>query len=133
MVQYGTTKSWPWWADNLSRWNHLMLVVNSSINILIYTAKVCHIGIMSLFLCLKYSVQFSLIILDFTSLSGFQVPPSSFSDVLLRTRRPSKNTQALLYWVFIYWQIKKFSFCEYKIPNNSQYYKQEKNYSFKTW
>ena len=40
MVQYGTIKSWPWWADNLSRWNHLMLVVNSSINIVIYTAKV---------------------------------------------------------------------------------------------
>ena len=40
MVHYGTIQSWPGWADNLTRWNHLMLVVNSSINIVIYTAKV---------------------------------------------------------------------------------------------
>ena len=42
MVHYSTIQSWPVWADNLSRWNHLMLVVNSSINILIYTAKVAY-------------------------------------------------------------------------------------------
>lgn len=31
--------SWPQWAENLSYFNHLLLVINSSINILIYTAK----------------------------------------------------------------------------------------------
>ena len=40
MVHYGTIQFWPVWADNLTRLNHLMLVVNSSINIIIYTAKV---------------------------------------------------------------------------------------------
>ena len=30
---------WPQWAENLSYFNHLLLVINSSINILIYTAK----------------------------------------------------------------------------------------------
>ena len=40
MVHYGTIEFWPEWADNLTRWNHLMLVTNSSINIVIYTAKV---------------------------------------------------------------------------------------------
>ena len=40
MVQYGTLLHWPPWADNLTRWNHLMLVINSSSNIIIYVAKV---------------------------------------------------------------------------------------------
>ena len=40
MVQYGTLLHWPTWADNLTRWNHLMLVINSSSNIIIYVAKV---------------------------------------------------------------------------------------------
>eukprot|EP00092_Neocalanus_flemingeri_P105384 GFUD01135086.1.p1 GENE.GFUD01135086.1~~GFUD01135086.1.p1 ORF type:complete len:137 (-),score=35.16 GFUD01135086.1:27-398(-) len=39
MIQFGTIQFWPVWADNLTRWNHLMLVVNSSINILVYMAK----------------------------------------------------------------------------------------------
>ena len=40
MVQYGKLLFWPNWADNLTRWNHLMLVINSSSNIIIYVAKV---------------------------------------------------------------------------------------------
>ena len=40
MVQYGTLLHWPPWAENLTRWNHLMLVINSSSNIIIYVAKV---------------------------------------------------------------------------------------------
>ena len=40
MMQYGTIKHWPTWADNLTRWNHLMLVINSSSNIFIYVIKV---------------------------------------------------------------------------------------------
>jgi len=39
MLQYGTIQHWPGWADNLTRWNHLMLVINSSSNIVIYVAK----------------------------------------------------------------------------------------------
>ena len=40
MVRYRTIQFWPSWADNLTRFNHLSLVINSSINIIIYTAKV---------------------------------------------------------------------------------------------
>lgn len=39
MIQYGSLLHWPPWADNLTRWNHLMLVINSSSNIIIYVAK----------------------------------------------------------------------------------------------
>lgn len=40
MLTYGTIKDWDGWADSLTRWNHLMLVINSSSNIIIYVAKV---------------------------------------------------------------------------------------------
>ena len=40
MLTYGTIKDWGGWADCLTRWNHLMLVINSSSNIVIYVAKV---------------------------------------------------------------------------------------------
>ena len=40
MLQYGTIHYWPSWADKLTRWNHLMLAINSSSNIIIYVAKV---------------------------------------------------------------------------------------------
>ena len=36
----GELMSWPPWAEQLCRFNHLMLAVNASINILIYVAKV---------------------------------------------------------------------------------------------
>jgi len=39
MVQYGTMNEWSAWANVMSRWNHMMLAVNSSINIIIYVAK----------------------------------------------------------------------------------------------
>ena len=39
MLQYGTLLHWPSWANDLTRWNHLMLVINSSSNIIIYVAK----------------------------------------------------------------------------------------------
>ena len=40
MIWFGTIEQWPKWADNLAQWNHLLLVVNSSGNILIYIVKV---------------------------------------------------------------------------------------------
>ena len=40
MIQFRTIKYWPTWADKLTRWNHLMLVINSSSNIFIYVVKV---------------------------------------------------------------------------------------------
>ena len=36
----GELMSWPPWAEVLCRFNHLMLAINSSINIIIYMAKV---------------------------------------------------------------------------------------------
>jgi len=39
MIWFGTIEQWPKWADNLAQWNHLLLVVNSSGNILIYIVK----------------------------------------------------------------------------------------------
>ena len=36
----GELMSWSPWAEMLCRFNHLMLAVNASINILIYVAKV---------------------------------------------------------------------------------------------
>ena len=44
MYSYGTIKFWPEWIDFLTRLNHLLLAVNSSINIIIYTAKVSKPG-----------------------------------------------------------------------------------------
>ena len=40
MIYYGQLLTWPPWAEILSRWNHFMLAVNASINILIYVIKV---------------------------------------------------------------------------------------------
>ena len=40
MYNYGRIKHWPPWIDNLTRLNHVLLALNSSINIVIYTAKV---------------------------------------------------------------------------------------------
>ena len=40
MVYYGHLIYWPAWAEVLSRWNHFMLAVNSSVNIFIYVIKV---------------------------------------------------------------------------------------------
>ena len=39
MIYFGSLVYWPEWANNLTYINHLMLVINSSINILIYAAK----------------------------------------------------------------------------------------------
>jgi len=39
MVAFGELADWPPWAEVLSRWNHLMLATNASINIFIYVAK----------------------------------------------------------------------------------------------
>ena len=40
MIYYKELVMWPAWAEVLSRWNHFMLAVNASINILIYVVKV---------------------------------------------------------------------------------------------
>ena len=40
MLKYGELRFWPQWADLLSKWNHFMLAVNSSVNIFIYVIKV---------------------------------------------------------------------------------------------
>ena len=40
MIYYGQLVDWPPWAEILSKWNHLMLSVNASINIIIYVIKV---------------------------------------------------------------------------------------------
>ena len=40
MYNYGEIKHWPPWIDVLTRLNHVLLALNSSINIVIYTAKV---------------------------------------------------------------------------------------------
>ena len=40
MMYYGELVDWPPWAEILSKWNHLMLTVNASINIIIYVIKV---------------------------------------------------------------------------------------------
>ena len=40
MIRYGRLIAWPLWADILSKLNHFMLAVNSSINIIIYVIKV---------------------------------------------------------------------------------------------
>ena len=40
VIYYGDLLYWPPWAEVLSRFNHLMLAVNASINILIYVVKV---------------------------------------------------------------------------------------------
>ena len=40
MLKYGELRFWPEWADFLSKWNHFMLTVNSSVNIFIYVIKV---------------------------------------------------------------------------------------------
>merc|ERR1711915_363860 len=39
IVRYGKLIAWPQWADLLSKWNHFMLAVNSSINIIIYVIR----------------------------------------------------------------------------------------------
>lgn len=39
MYNHGEIKEWPDWIDGLTRLNHVLLAFNSSINILIYTAK----------------------------------------------------------------------------------------------
>ena len=39
IAKYGSIKYWPSWIQTLVFLNHLALVVNSSINILIYTVK----------------------------------------------------------------------------------------------
>ena len=36
MIEYGNILEWPPWAERLTRWNHVMLVTNSSVNIVIY-------------------------------------------------------------------------------------------------
>ena len=40
MYNHGKIKDWPPWVDTLTRWNHVLLALNSSINIVIYAAKV---------------------------------------------------------------------------------------------
>ena len=40
MLSYGKLKFWPLWAAVLSKWNHFMLTVNSSVNIVVYVIKV---------------------------------------------------------------------------------------------
>ena len=40
MYNYGEIRHWPPWIDNMTRLNHVLLALNSSINIVIYTAKV---------------------------------------------------------------------------------------------
>ena len=40
MIQYGNIIQWPPWAERLTRWNHVMLVTNSSFNIIIYVFQV---------------------------------------------------------------------------------------------
>ena len=40
MYTFGKIKHWPEWIDVLTRLNHVLLALNSSINIVIYTAKV---------------------------------------------------------------------------------------------
>ena len=39
MALYGELKHWPNWIETIVKFNHLALVVNSSINILIYACK----------------------------------------------------------------------------------------------
>merc|ERR1712012_830631 len=36
MIEYGNILEWPPWAERLTRLNHVMLVTNSSVNIVIY-------------------------------------------------------------------------------------------------
>ena len=43
MIQYGNIIQWPPWAERLTRWNHVMLVTNSSVNIVIYVFQVVFI------------------------------------------------------------------------------------------
>ena len=43
MIQYGNIIQWPPWAERLTRWNHVMLVTNSSSNIIIYVFQVVFI------------------------------------------------------------------------------------------
>ena len=40
MIEYGNILEWPPWAERLTRWNHVMLVTNSSVNIVIYVFQV---------------------------------------------------------------------------------------------
>ena len=40
MYEHGDIKEWPAWINHLTRINHVLLAFNSSINIVIYTAKV---------------------------------------------------------------------------------------------
>ena len=40
MIQHGNIMHWPPWAERLTRWNHVMLVANSSFNIVIYVFQV---------------------------------------------------------------------------------------------
>ena len=39
MVLYGTNRYWPWLCDLLVKCSHLLLAINSSVNIAIFTAK----------------------------------------------------------------------------------------------
>ena len=54
MIQYGNIIQWPPWAERLTRWNHVMLVTNSSFNIVIYVFQVALI--FSQKICLSVSV-----------------------------------------------------------------------------
>ena len=40
MIEYGNILEWPPWAERLTRLNHVMLVTNSSVNIVIYVFQV---------------------------------------------------------------------------------------------
>lgn len=55
MVQYETIQFWPEWTEILARWSHLLLVINSSINIVIYNAKDVKFrkALLSMFQCKK--------------------------------------------------------------------------------
>ena len=64
---------WPPWAERLTRWNHVMLVANSSFNIVIYVFQVLinirHTTILNFFhRCMKLSVYLIL------NCPGLQVP-----------------------------------------------------------
>ena len=63
MIEYGNILEWPPWAERLTRLNHVMLVTNSSANIVIYVFQVSKDFLKSLCRCLQQK------------LSGLQIPP----------------------------------------------------------
>ena len=63
MIEYGNILEWPPWAERLTRWNHVMLVTNSSVNIVIYVFQVSITSLRSPCRCLQQK------------LSGLQIPP----------------------------------------------------------